>query len=142
MTQATHGNTVKIHYTGRLEDGTVFDSSVDRDPLEFTIGGGGIIPGFEEAVMGMAPGESKTTTIAPESAYGPYRPEMVLKVEREQIPEDIPLSVGQQMQIRQPDGSAVPVIVTEMNEGDVTLDGNHPLAGENLVFDIELVEIN
>lgn len=141
MTQATHGNTVKIHYTGRLEDGTVFDSSVDREPLEFTIGGGGIIPGFEQAVMGMALGESKTTTIAPESAYGPYRPEMVLKVERTQIPDDVPLSVGQQMQIRQPDGSAVPVIVTEMSEGDVTLDGNHPLAGESLVFDIELVEI-
>ncbi|MEM6425834.1 MAG: peptidylprolyl isomerase [Cyanobacteria bacterium P01_H01_bin.119] len=141
MTQATQGNTVAIHYTGRLEDGTIFDSSVERDPLEFTIGSGGIIPGFEQAVMGMTPGESKTATIPSENAYGPHRPEMVLTVERQQIPDDIPLEVGQQMQIRQPDGGTVPVIVTEMAEGKVTLDANHPLAGETLIFEIELVEI-
>ena len=141
MTQAKAGDNVKVHYTGKLDDGTVFDSSVEREPLQFSLGSGNVIPGFEEAIVGMTPGESKTATIPSENAYGPHRPEMVLTVERQQIPDDIPLEVGQQMQIRQPDGGTVPVIVTEMAEGKVTLDANHPLAGETLIFEIELVEI-
>lgn len=141
MTQVKPGDTVKVHYTGKLEDGTVFDSSANREPLEFSVGAGGIIPGFESAVMGMAPGESKTTNIPPDQAYGDHNPERVVVVERQQIPADIPLAVGQQLQIGQPDGQAIPVLVTEVSDNQVTLDANHPLAGENLIFDIELVEI-
>jgi len=141
MTQAKQGDNVLIHYTGKLEDGTVFDSSRDRDPLQFSIGGGQVIPGFEAAVVGMAPGESKTETIDAEQAYGPHRSEMVMVVERNQIPDDIPLDIGQQLQLGGPQGQLVPVLVTEMSEENVTLDANHPLAGENLTFDIELVDI-
>ena len=141
MTQAKVGDTVRVHYTGKLVDGTIFDSSSNRDPLEFAIGSGGIIPGFEEAVIGMNPGDSKTTHIPADQAYGPHRQEMVLVVEREQIPPDIDLQVGQQLQLRQENGYALPVIVTEVEEAQVTLDANHPLAGEDLIFDIQLVEI-
>ncbi|MBD2313407.1 peptidylprolyl isomerase [Desertifilum sp. FACHB-1129] len=138
---AKPGDTVKVHYTGRLTDGTVFDSSVQRDPLEFTLGQGQIIPGFEQAVVGMAPGDSKTEEIPMEKAYGPYRQDMVLQVNRQQIPAEIAPQVGQQLQIRQPTGQLVPVMVTEVDDGQVTLDANHPLAGQTLVFDIQLVEI-
>ena len=141
MTQAKQGDNVTIHYTGKLEDGTVFDSSRDSDPLQFSIGGGQVIPGFEAAVVGMAPGESKTETIGAEQAYGPRRTEMVMQVERNQIPDDIPLDVGQQLQLRGPEGQMVPVLVTDLSDENVTLDANHPLAGENLTFDIELVDI-
>jgi peptidylprolyl isomerase len=141
MTQAKSGDLVAIHYTGKLEDGTVFDSSRDRDPLEFSLGSGQVIPGFEAAVMGMSPGESKTEVIPSEQAYGPYRDEMVMVVDRQQIPSDIPLDVGIQLQLQGPDGQAVPVLVTDLSESDVTLDANHPLAGETLIFDIELVGI-
>lgn len=141
MTQAKVGDTVRVHYTGKLVDGTVFDSSSNRDPLEFAIGSGGIIPGFEQAVIGMNPGDSKTTHIPADQAYGPHRQEMVLVVEREQIPPDIEIQVGQQLQLRQENGYALPVIVTEVEEAQVTLDANHPLAGEDLIFDIQLVEI-
>lgn len=141
MTQAKTGDNVLIHYTGKLDDGTVFDSSRDRDPLQFAIGGGQVIPGFEAAVVGMAPGESKTETIDAEQAYGPHRTEMVMVVERNQIPDDIPLDVGQQLQLRGPQGQMVPVLVTELSDENVTLDANHPLAGEKLTFDIELVDI-
>lgn len=141
MTQAKVGDTVRVHYTGKLVDGTVFDSSSNRDPLEFAIGSGGIIPGFEQAVIGMNPGDSKTTHIPADQAYGPHRQEMVLVVEREQIPPDMDLQVGQQLQLRQENGYALPVIVTEVEEAQVTLDANHPLAGEDLIFDIQLVEI-
>ncbi len=141
MTQAKQGDNVLIHYTGKLDDGTVFDSSRERDPLQFAIGGGQVIPGFEAAVVGMAPGESKTQTIDAEQAYGPHRSEMVMVVERNQIPDDIPLDVGQQLQLRGPQGQLVPVLVTEMSDENVTLDANHPLAGESLTFDIELVDI-
>lgn len=141
MTQAKPGDSVSIHYTGRLEDGTVFDSSRDRDPLEFAIGNGEVIPGFEAAVVGMAPGDAKTEVIAAESAYGPHQPEMVMVVERHHIPAEIPLDVGQQLQLQGPEGQMVPVMVTDLSEADVTLDANHPLAGETLIFDIELVAI-
>lgn len=141
MVQAKSGDTVKVHYKGKLADGTVFDSSKDREPLEFAIGEGQIIPGFEQAVIGMAPGESKTTEISSEEAYGPHRPEMVLEVDREQIPEDIEVETGQQLQVQHPSGQQIPVVVTQVADSKVTLDANHPLAGQDLTFDIELVKV-
>lgn len=141
MAQAQRGDTVKVHYTGKLDDGTVFDSSIDREPLEFTLGQGGIIPGFEQAVLGMSTGESKTETIPSENAYGPYVEEMVLTVDRQQMPPEIEPQVGQQLHLQQPDGQMIPVMITDVSNSTVTLDANHPLAGENLTFDIQLVEI-
>jgi peptidylprolyl isomerase len=141
MIQAKEGDTVKVHYTGKLDDGTVFDSSENGTPLEFTIGSGMIIPGFEQAVIGMAPGESKTETIPTHNAYGPYQEEMVLTVDRQQMPTEIELEIGQQLQLQHPTGEVIPVIITEVSPVTVTLDANHPLAGETLTFDIQLVEI-
>ncbi|MBL1176227.1 FKBP-type peptidyl-prolyl cis-trans isomerase [Pantanalinema sp. GBBB05] len=142
MTTAKQGDTVKVHYTGKLEDGTVFDSSSDRDPLEFTLGTGMIIPGFEQAVLGMSPGESKTQVIAPDMAYGPYLQEMVVVVDRAQIPDEIEPEVGQQLHIQHDStGQLIPVVITDVSGSAVTLDANHPLAGEDLTFDIQLVEI-
>jgi peptidylprolyl isomerase len=141
MAQAQHGDTVKVHYTGKLDDGTVFDSSTDREPLEFTIGSGNIIPGFEKAVVGMSQGESKTEIIPTEQAYGPYVEEMVVTIDRQQMPAEIEPEVGQQLHIQQPDGQLLPVMITDVSDSTVTLDANHPLAGENLTFDIQLVEI-
>jgi peptidylprolyl isomerase len=141
IAQAKQGDTVKVHYTGRLDDGTVFDTSSDRDPLEFTIGTGAIIPGFEQAVIGMAPGESKTETIPTDQAYGPYVEEMVLTVDRQQMPMEVEPEIGQQLQLQHPTGEVIPVVITEVSPSTVTLDANHPLAGESLIFDIKLVEI-
>jgi FKBP-type peptidyl-prolyl cis-trans isomerase 2 len=141
MAQAKPGDTVKIHYTGRLDDGTVFDSSDNREPLEFTLNAGQVIPGFEQAVVGMSPGESKTEKIPMDQAYGPYREEMVIEVGRQVMPSDLQPQVGQQLQVQQPTGEVIPVVVTEVTDSTVTLDANHPLAGENLTFDIKLVEI-
>lgn len=139
--QAKHGDKVKVHYTGKLDDGTVFDSSAEREPLEFTIGEGMIIPGFEQAVLGMAPGDSKTELIPNDQAYGPHLDEMVVVVDRQQMPSEIEPEVGQQLQIQQATGQVIPVVVTEVSGSAVTLDANHPLAGEDLTFDIQLVEI-
>lgn len=141
MTQAKLGDTVKVHYTGKLDDGTVFDSSEGRDPLEFAIGAGNVIPGFEQAVVGMSPGDSKTTTIASNEAYGPYYEERVLVVDRQQMPADLPVDVGAQLQIQQQDGMVIPVVITDVSDGAVTLDANHPLAGEDLTFEIRLMGI-
>jgi peptidylprolyl isomerase len=141
MGQAKEGDTVKVHYTGKLDDGTVFDSSAEREPLEFTIGEGMVIPGFEEAVVGMNPGESKTATIVSDEAYGDHRPDMVIEVTRSQFPANIEPVVGQQLQLRQSDGQTFVVRVIEVDEDSVILDANHPLAGEDLTFDIQLVEI-
>ncbi len=141
MAQAKNGDTVKVHYTGKLNDGTVFDTSTDRDPLQFTIGQGQVIPGFEQAVVGMNSGESKTTKVSADKAYGPHRKEMVLVIERSQLPVDLKPKVGQQLQSRQADGRTIRVMVTDVSESSVTLDANHPLAGKDLTFDIQLVEI-
>ncbi len=141
MAQAKEGDIVRVHYTGRLEDGTVFDTSDERSPLEFTIGSGQIITGFEQAVVGMEPGELKTATIPPEEAYGPRREDMTLTVDREQFPEEIEPEPGQHLQVQQPDGRAAVVTVSEVSESTVTLDANHPLAGQLLTFDIRLVDI-
>lgn len=141
MAQAKTGDTVKVHYTGKLDDGTVFDSSVDREPLQFTIGQGQLIPDFEQAVIGMNPDESKTVQIPADKAYGPHREDMVIKVERSNLPADLDPKVDQKLQMRHPDGQATVVTVTEVNDADITLDGNHPLAGKDLTFDIRLTEI-
>ena len=138
---ARDGNTVKVHYTGTLEDGTTFDTSVGREPLEFTLGAGKMIPGFEKAVYGLAIGESKTVTILAEEAYGPYRTDLVTVVEREQLPTSLEPEVGQQLQAQQTDGSTAMVIVTDVSETTITIDANHFLAGKDLTFEIKLVEI-
>jgi peptidylprolyl isomerase len=142
MGQAKPGDTVKIHYTGKLDDGTVFDSSVDREPLEFTLNSGQVIPGFDQAVVGMSPGDTKTEKIPMDQAYGPYREEMVVEVSRQQMPPELQPEVGQQLQVQQTDGQTIPVVVTEVTDSTVTLDANHPLAGEDLTFEIQLVEIS
>jgi len=141
MTQAKNGDKVKIHYTGRLQDGTVFDSSSDREPLQFSIGSGQVIPGFEEAVAGMKVGEKKTTLIPCAKAYGERNPSMVMVVDRKHVPPDIDPEVGQRLQVGSPSGELIAVTIIEVNNENITLDANPPLAGEDLTFDLELVEI-
>ncbi|MFZ7093489.1 FKBP-type peptidyl-prolyl cis-trans isomerase [Primorskyibacter sp. 2E233] len=141
MTQAKSGDTVRIHYTGTLQDGSTFDSSAGRDPLEFTVGTGQVIPGFDKAVSGMTVGDKKKVEIPADEAYGHPNPEAMQAVPRAEIPADIPLEVGLQLQVQTPTGQVMPVTVTEVTETEVTLDANHPLAGKDLTFDIELVEI-
>jgi peptidylprolyl isomerase len=141
MAQAENGDTVRVHYTGTFDDGEIFDSSSGREPLEFTMGSGQLIPGFDRAVDGMSPGESKTVKIPAEEAYGPHREEMMLEVDRAQVPPDLDPKVGERLEIKQQDGRSVPVTVTEVTDTQVVLDGNHPLAGKSLNFEIELVEI-
>ena len=141
MAQAKPGDTVKVHYTGKLADGTIFDSSLNEEPLEFIIGEGQVIPGFEEAVTGMNPGQSKITKITSDKAYGSYREDMVLVVERDRLPAEPQPEVGQQMEMRNPDGTGLVLTVKEIGESKVTLDANHPLAGQDLRFDIQLLEI-
>jgi peptidylprolyl isomerase len=141
MTQAKQGDTVKVHYTGKLKDGTIFDSSQGREPLQFTIGAGQVIPGFEEAVTGMAPQESKTANIPADKAYGQRHEEMVMEVPREQVPPDLQPEVGQRLQVGMQSGQPVVVTITEVGETSITLDANPPLAGKDLIFDIQLVEI-
>lgn len=142
MSEAKKGNTVSIHYTGRLPDGTVFDSSRERDPLEFTLGEGRVIPGFEKAVEGMETGQSKTAEIPSGEAYGPRKEELVMEIPRERLPEGMDPDVGDQLQMTTADGQVVPVRVADADDGSVTVDANHPLAGQDLTFDIELVEVS
>lgn len=138
---AKSGDTVHVHYIGKRNDGTVFDSSRDRDePLSFTIGQGQVIPGFEEAVEGMEVGEVRKVRIEPEEAYGERRDELLMEVDKEQVPDEVELEAGTRLQLQR-DGQAIPVTVTEISETSITLDANHPLAGEELNFEIELVEV-
>jgi FKBP-type peptidyl-prolyl cis-trans isomerase 2 len=141
MAQAKRGDTVHIHYTGRLEDGTVFDTSKERDPLSFTLGEGQVIPGFEAAVSGMDEGESKTTTIPSDDAYGPRRDELELSMPRSRFPDGLDPEVGQQLQMQTDEGQVFQVTVTGTTDEAVELDANHPLAGRDLTFDIELVKV-
>ena len=141
MAKAKSGDRVKVHYTGSLDDGTVFDASANRPPLEFTIGEGQLIAGFEQAVIGMNPGESKKVKIPVKDAYGPHSDEMVLVADRKELPEGLDPEVGQMLQMLEPDGGRIILRVTGVTDTSVTLDANHPLAGCDLNFDIELVEI-
>ncbi|RMH00539.1 MAG: peptidylprolyl isomerase [Deltaproteobacteria bacterium] len=138
MSKATQGNTVRVHYKGTLDDGTVFDSSEGIDPIEFTLGEGIVIPGFEQAVLGMSPGESKTIKIPSAEAYGEHRSDLVVKVPRAALPEGV--EVGMRLEAGEP-GNSFEVVVTEIAADSATLDANHPLAGQDLTFDLTLVEI-
>lgn len=142
MAQAKNGDTVKIHYTGSLEDGTVFDSSAGREPLEFTLGEGAVIPGFEKAAVGMDAGEKKKFTIPCDEAYGERNEELIYVVDKSELPQGIDPEPGMALQAQGPDGQPFLLNVTAVAEEKVTLDANHPLAGKDLTFEIELVAVD
>jgi FKBP-type peptidyl-prolyl cis-trans isomerase 2 len=135
------GNTIKIHYHGRLSDGTTFDSSAGRTPLEFTVGSGQVIKGFDDGVQGMAVGDKKTIEIPFINAYGPEDPSMIIEFPVERLPEDMKPEIGMQLNMNNAEGQQFPVVVTEINDENIILNANHPLAGKDLIFDLELVEI-
>lgn len=137
----SEGDTVRVHYTGKLADGTEFDSSRDRDPLEFTVGQGQVIPGFETIVVGMDEGESKTEEIPSADAYGPRDDSRLIEVERERLPDDLDPEIGDPLEVQVQGQPPIQMRVAELDEEVVTLDGNHPLAGRDLTFEIEVVEI-
>jgi peptidylprolyl isomerase len=141
MTAAKKGDSVKVHYTGTLEDGTQFDSSVDLKPLEFTLGSGQVIVGFDEAITGMEPGEKKNVTIPVDRAYGQRNEEMVISTPRNQVPSDITPEVGQQLQLAGPNNQPIMVKIVEVTDEHIQLDANPPLAGKVLTFELELVSI-
>lgn len=141
MSTAKEGNTVKINYKGTLQDGSVFDSSEGREALEFKLGEGLVIPGFENAITGMAIGETKTVVIPVEEAYGPRREEMAMKVDKQQVPADLTPEVGMQLGLSNDQNQTIPVTITEVGDDYLILDGNHPLAGQELTFEIELLEV-
>jgi peptidylprolyl isomerase len=141
MGQAKSGDTVKIHYTGTLDDGTEFDSSVGREPLEFSLGSGQVIAGFDNAVDGMTVGDSKTVTIPPDEAYGERHEQLVQEVLKTSLPDDTKPEVGMQLQSQSPDGQVMNLVIAEVAEESITVDANHALAGKALTFAIELVEI-
>jgi len=138
---AAAGDTLRLHYKGTFEDGTVFDSSEGRDPLEFTLGSGQIIPGLDQGVTGMEVGEERSVTVAPTEGYGERDEKLIQAVPRETIPDHIPTEPGTQLQMQTPQGQQIPVVVTGVTEESVELDANHPLAGKTLKFDVKLVEI-
>jgi FKBP-type peptidyl-prolyl cis-trans isomerase 2 len=142
MTQVKAGDTVRIHYTGTLNDGTTFDSSEGRDPLQFEVGSGQIIPGLDKELPGMSVGDKKSVNIPAAEAYGEVNPQMQQAIPRDQIPAEIEVQPGTRLQMQSPDGQVIPVTVVNADENTVTLDANHPLAGKDLNFDIELVAIN
>lgn len=142
MTQAAKaGDKLRIHYKGRLDDGTVFDNSEGREPLEFTLGNSEIIPGLEKGLVGMEVGQIREVTVAPEEAYGNRDEQRIQSVPREAIPDNIPTEPGTQLSMQTKDGQTIPVVVSNVSESHVELDANHPLAGQTLTFDVELVEI-
>jgi peptidylprolyl isomerase len=139
--KAKMGDTVNVHYKGTFGNGDEFDSSHGRDPLKFTIGSHQVIKGFEDGVIGMGHGEKKRIEIAPEHGYGQYREDLLVKMKRENLPKDITPELGMQLMLTDPEGNHIPVAITEVNDDSVILDANHPLAGETLYFDLELVSI-
>ena len=141
MPAAKSGDVVHVHYTGTLHDGSVFDSSKGHDPLAFTLGAGQVIPGFDQAVTGMTPGDERRVTIPADEAYGQHRDELVLTVDRTELPADMEPAIGQQLQLSQ-EGESYVVTITDVTSERVTLDANHPLAGQDLTFEVELVEID
>jgi len=141
MSTAKTGDTVKVHYTGRLDDDTVFDTSRGKSPLKFTIGEGNLIKGFEKGLIGMEVGEKKNLVIPPEEAYGQNDEKLTTKVSRSHLPDSVQPAIGMQLQVKQKDGSIFMVWITGMDEETVTLDANHPLAGKTLKFDVELTDI-
>lgn len=141
MQQVKKGDTIKVHYHGKLTNGTTFDSSEGRDPLSFEVGSGMVIPGFDEGVTGMAIGEKKTIHIPADQAYGPKQEEMIMEFPRDRFPQDMEPEVGMQLNMSNGSGQQFPVVIAEVKEAVVVLDANHPLAGEDLIFDLELVAI-
>jgi peptidylprolyl isomerase len=141
VANAKSGDTVHIHYTGRLEDGTVFDSSQGREPLRFTLGEGQVIKGFEQAVEGLEVGEKTSTSIPPELGYGERMEKLVMRLGRDQLPPGLDTEVGQQLEMTTQDGQKIPVAVTDLTDESIELDANHPLAGRTLNFELELVAI-
>lgn len=141
MTEAKQNDTVQVHYTGTLDDGSVFDSSREREPLEFTLGVGQVIPGFDNAIRGMSVGDSKTVRIPADQAYGEYRDDLVLEVTLDQFPAEVTPQVGQEFELRTQTGQAIPAMVAQVSDTHAKLDANHPLAGRALTFDLELVAI-
>lgn len=141
MTTAAPGDTVRIHYSGRLTNGTPFDSSEGRAPLEFKLGEGQVIKGLESHVAGMETGAKSTVTIPVAQAYGPRRDDAIQQLDRAKVPSGIDLKVGTQLQARTADGGMLPITVVDMDDASVTVDANHPLAGQDLVFDVELIEV-
>lgn len=141
MAQVKNGDKVKVHYHGKLSNGETFDSSEGREPLEFEVGSGMVIKGFDEGVTGMNVGDKKTLNIPFDEAYGPRQPDMIVEFPKEKFPEDMELELGMQLMMNNGAGQQFPVVVTQIKEEIVVLDANHPLAGQDLVFDIELVEI-
>ena len=141
MAQVQQGDTVSVHYTGKLADGTVFDSSRDRHPMKFTLGKGQLIAGFEAAVVGMAAGDKKTVVIPFAEAYGPRQDSAVVEMERKNMPTNFVPQVGQRLELTQEDDTNVLVTVTAVSDATITVDANHPLAGKDLTFDIEVVEV-
>lgn len=141
MKSAESGNAVRVHYTGTLDDGNVFDSSREREPLEFTIGSGQLIKGFEDTVLGMTTGDVRTVKISAADAYGDRKNELLITIDRKQFPDHISPAEGLQLDLKSPDGSVLNAMITTVEEESVTLDANHPLAGKDLNFNIELLEI-
>lgn len=141
MALAKMNDTVKVHYTGMLKDGTIFDSSIEREPLEFTIGEGMVIPGFEKGIIGMGIDETKDISVSPEEAYGEYREDMIISFDRKNIPPNIKPEPGMILQLHDPHGGVTFVRVLDMDEHTVRLDANHPLAGKELIFKVRLMEI-
>lgn len=141
MSTAKVNDKVKVHYTGKLSSGEVFDSSVDREPIEFVVGGGQMIKGFDDGVLGMGLNEKKTLNIPADQAYGESNPALIQTLDRTQLPPDLKPEVGQTLVAGSPEGQEMHVQVTELTEATITIDANHPLAGKELIFDIELVEI-
>ncbi|MFT5067948.1 MAG: peptidylprolyl isomerase [Yoonia sp.] len=142
MTQAKAGDTIRIHYTGTLTSGEVFDSSNGRDPLEFALGSGMIIKGLDDAIYGMIVGEKKVAKIAPSDAYGDLNPDARQAVPRTEFPDDIPAEVGTQLQMQSPEGQVIPVTIVDVSDTEITLDANHFLAGKELTFDFEITGID
>ncbi len=141
MAEVKFGDTVKVHYSIRLEDNSVFDSTFNAQPFQFTIGQGQVIPGFEQAIIGMSPGTSKTIKVPSDEAFGPHREELIVEVDRNLFPPELKLEIGQHLQIPQPDSQPIIATVVNLTESKVILDENHPLAGKDLIIDIQLLEI-
>lgn len=142
MSQVKNGDTVQVHYTGTLDNGEIFDTSKEREPLEFTLGRGQLIPGFEKAVLGLTIGDSTKVDIPSTEAYGEERKDLIIHVPKDQLPDDVKPQIGMQLQVNQPSGQPIPVRITEVGETELTLDANHPLAGKDLTFEIELLGVS
>lgn len=141
MSQAKSGDTVRVHYSGKLQDGQEFDSSDGREPLEFTIGTGQIVPGVEQAVVGMTPGDERTVTVAADDAYGQRRDDMVQRIEREMLPAGVEPQLGMRLAAEGPGGQSLMLTIVDLDDASITVDANHPLAGHDLTFELKLVEI-